>query len=64
MKKISHNQVDTVGDLSDKEKPHRENVWCKKYSYYIDLDACRARSRQQKSCRRCYASLIQVPLPF
>jgi hypothetical protein len=30
----------------------------------IDLDACRARSLQQKNCRRCFASLIQVPLPF
>jgi hypothetical protein len=30
----------------------------------IDLDACRVRSLQQKNCRRCFASLIQVPLPF
>ena len=30
----------------------------------IDLDACRARSLQQKNCRRCFASLIQMPLPF
>ncbi|MGP8004812.1 MAG: hypothetical protein ACLPSL_13560 [Smithella sp.] len=64
MKKISHNHLDTVGDISAKEKPCRENVWCAKYGYFIDLDACRARSRQQKSCRRCYASLIQVPLSF
>ncbi|MEN6431935.1 MAG: hypothetical protein ABFD06_03480 [Smithella sp.] len=47
-----------------KEKPHRENVWCEKYGYFIDLDACRARSLQHKTCRRCFASLIQMPLPF
>jgi len=39
------------------EKQPREHVWCAKYAYFIDLDACRARSLQQKSCRRCYASL-------
>jgi hypothetical protein len=50
--------------LPVKEKPHRENVWCEKYGYFIDLDACRARSLQQKICRRCFASLIQMPLPF
>jgi hypothetical protein len=64
MKKISHNQLATEGDLSSEEKQCRENVWCAKYSYFIDLDACRSRSLQQKNCRRCYASLIQVPLPF
>jgi hypothetical protein len=51
-------------NLPVKEKPHRENVWCEKYGYFIDLDACRARSLQQKICRRCFASLIQMPLPF
>jgi hypothetical protein len=64
MKKVSHKHLDTVGDLSAKEKQGRENVWCAKYGYFIDLDACRARSLQQKNCRRCFASLIQVPLPF
>jgi hypothetical protein len=64
MKKIPQPDIDTVGDISATEKQSRENVWCAKYSYFIDLEACRARARQQKSCRRCYASLIQVPLPF
>jgi len=32
--------------------------------YFIDLDACRARSLQQKNCRRCFASLIQVAAAF
>jgi hypothetical protein len=71
MKKISHNQLAAGGDLSSEEKQCRENVWCAKYDYFsgapsrgIDLDACRARSFQQKNCCRCFASLIQVPLPF
>ncbi|MEN6423616.1 MAG: hypothetical protein ABFD76_16885 [Smithella sp.] len=63
MKKIRRN-LKVGEDLTAREKPHRENVWCTKYGYFIDLDACRARSLQQKTCRRCYASLIQVPLPF
>jgi hypothetical protein len=64
MKKIPQTDMDTVGDLSAQEKQDRENVWCAKYGYFIDLDACRSRARQQKSCRRCYASLIQTSLPF
>ena len=64
MKKISRKQRDPADDLLSKDKPRRENVWCAKNGYFIDLDACRARSLQQKHCRRCYASLIQVPLPF
>jgi hypothetical protein len=64
MKKISHNNLDAGGDLIFHEKQSRENVWCAKYNYFIDLDACRARSLQQKTCRRCFASLIQMPLPF
>ena len=64
MKKISRKHLNSEDNLSAKEKPRRENVWCEEYGYFIDLDACRARSLQQKTCRRCYASLIQVPLPF
>jgi hypothetical protein len=64
MKKISHNQLAADGDLTSHEKQSRENVWCAKYGYFIDLDACRARSLQQKNCRRCLACLIQMPLPF
>jgi hypothetical protein len=64
MKKISHNHLDARDDLKHHEKQSRENVWCTKYGYFIDLDACRARSLQQKNCRRCLASLMQAPLPF
>jgi hypothetical protein len=63
MKKISRN-LKTRENLHTQDKQSRENVWCEKYGYFIDLDACRARSLQQKTCRRCFASLIQMPLPF
>ena len=64
MKKISRKKCDPADDLLSKNKPLRENVWCAKHGYFIDLDACRARSLQQKHCRQCYASLIQTSLPF
>jgi hypothetical protein len=64
MIKISHNSLNAGSDLTSSENQCRENVWCEKYGYFIDLDACRARSRQRKNCRRCFASLLQVPLPF
>lgn len=64
MKKIALNNQAESHLPHKKNKTRRENVWCDKYGYFIDLDACRARSLQQKHCRRCYASLIQVPLPF
>jgi len=46
------------------QKIGKDHVWCKKFGYFIDLDACSARSYQKSVCRRCYASLLQVPLPF
>ncbi|HPK53034.1 MAG TPA: hypothetical protein PK114_01150 [Smithellaceae bacterium] len=42
----------------------RENNWCEKYGYFIDLDACRSRSLSRSVCRRCYKSLLQLSLPF
>jgi hypothetical protein len=42
----------------------RENNWCAKYGYFIDLDACQARSLNRAVCRRCYKSLLQLSLPF
>jgi hypothetical protein len=42
----------------------RENNWCEKYGYFIDLDACRARSLNRPVCRRCYKSLLQLSLSF
>lgn len=50
--------------LTPAQKAGRENVWCATFGYFIDLEACRARSYQRGPCRRCFASLLQVPLPF
>jgi hypothetical protein len=51
-------QVEAAGELQ------RENVWCEKFAYFIDLDACKVRSLHRPVCRRCYKSLIQLSLPF
>jgi hypothetical protein len=64
MKKVVHQNVADSLDLPPAKKNGRENVWCEKFGYFIDLDACSARSYQRKVCRRCFASLLQVPLPF
>jgi hypothetical protein len=46
------------------EEHQRENVWCKKFAYFIDLEACKVRSLNRPVCRRCYKSLIQLSFPF
>ncbi|MHB8137356.1 MAG: hypothetical protein ACYDGO_03090 [Smithellaceae bacterium] len=64
MKKVvRHSDTDAVWCLSV-QKTGRDNVWCSKFGYFIDLDACRARSYQKKVCRRCYSTLTQLRLPF
>jgi hypothetical protein len=64
MKKIS--LPDHNGGYSSNAHAHpaRESNWCEKYGYFIDLDACRARSLNRPVCRRCYKSLLQLSLPF
>jgi hypothetical protein len=59
MRKLAANAND-----DSPQKPDRENVWCEKNRYFIDIDACYARSLQKAVCRRCYKSLIQLELPF
>jgi hypothetical protein len=53
-------------DCKDNHPPmaDRESTWCAKYGYFIDLDACRARSLNRPVCRRCYKSLLQLELPL
>jgi hypothetical protein len=64
MKKVVRlNDVDAAR-FPPAQKNGRDNIWCDKFGYFIDLDACSARSYQKRVCRRCYASLLQVPLPF
>lgn len=64
MKKVVHQTDTNTNRFSQAHKRDRDNVWCVKFGYFIDLDACRARSYQKSTCRRCYPSLLQVPLPF
>jgi hypothetical protein len=64
MKKVVHQNHADAAQLPLAQKIGRDNVWCDKFGYFIDLEACQARSYQRKVCRRCYASLLQVPLPF
>lgn len=64
MKKVVHQKDTKAVRFPLAQKIGRNNVWCDKFGYFIDLDACRARSYQKSVCRRCYASLLQVPLPF
>jgi len=64
MKKIvRHNNADADRRLSV-QKTGPDNIWCDKFGYFIDLDACRARSYQKKACRRCFATLTQLSLSF
>ena len=65
MKKFIYQSGAGAKRLTPAQKAGRKNVWCGKFGYFIDLEACRARSYQQRGpCRRCYPSLLQVPLPF
>jgi len=64
MKKISLPEHDSGYSSGAETQPGRENNWCEKYGYFIDLDACNARSLNRSACRRCYKSLLQLSLPF
>jgi hypothetical protein len=64
MKKISLPDHDSGYLSGAKTQPGRENNWCEKYGYFIDLTACNVRSLNRSACRRCYKSLLQLSLPF
>jgi hypothetical protein len=64
MKKVVRHHNAHAEQCSPAQKHTRDNVWCDKFGYFIDLDACQARSYQKSVCRRCYASLLQTSLPF
>ncbi len=40
--------------------------WCESHQYFVDLDACLARSRRYPCCRRCIrkSHTRQLILPF
>jgi hypothetical protein len=64
MKKISLPDHNNGHSSKACAHPGRESSWCKKYGYFIDLDACQARSFSRPACRRCYKSLLQLSLLF
>jgi len=45
-------------------KKLKENRWCGRHQYYIDVDACRARAKNEALCRQCLGSWQQLLLPF
>jgi hypothetical protein len=49
-------------DMAEGEKIR----WCESHQYFIDHDACLARSRRNPSCRRCLSKshTQQLSLPF
>jgi hypothetical protein len=59
---LADNNDEKLADASG--KAGRENNWCTKYGYFIDLDACESRSFGRPVCRRCYKYLLQLSLPF
>lgn len=46
------------------QTPLRENRWCEKHGYFIDVEACVARSNTMPHCRRCLARWRQLSLPL
>lgn len=46
------------------QPPTVENRWCERHGYFIDVEACKARARQKRSCGRCLARWRQLSLPF
>jgi len=64
MKKILHPDQNKGHSPKTAAHPGRESNWCAKYAYFIDLDACQARSLTRPACRRCYQSLLQLSFPF
>jgi hypothetical protein len=64
MKKVVRPGALHPAELPVPQKTGGESVWCRHYGYFIDLEACRARSYSKSVCRRCYPSLLQLSLPF
>jgi hypothetical protein len=48
----------------DFEASSRENRWCARHGYFIDLTACEARAKTRTSCGRCIARWQQLSFPF
>jgi len=51
-------------EAPETKTPRRENRWCEKHGYCIDLEACMARSADRPQCRRCLMRWRQLSLPL
>ena len=70
---LTMNKLDgRIGPGRDQDDPEkrdfvaspRENRWCERYGYFIDLAACEARAGTRSSCGRCIARWRQLSFPF
>lgn len=50
--------------IQEAEAPGRENRWCEKHGYFIDVEACGARARSNDSCAKCLCRWRQLTFPF
>jgi hypothetical protein len=62
-------RVDGISLSHDQEKrkqidASRENRWCERYGYFIDLTACESRARIRRSCGLCIARWRQLRFEF
>ncbi|WP_093882717.1 hypothetical protein [Syntrophus gentianae] len=51
-------------ETPDTGNARRENRWCERHGYFIDLEACVARSAERPHCRRCLLRWRQLSLPL
>ena len=58
MKKIQTSSAQNTGYSK------REHRWCERHKYFIDIEACKARSVRQPYCRRCLIEWRQLVFPF
>jgi hypothetical protein len=66
---ISNRRIGPGCNQDDPEKgelqaPSRENRWCARHGYFIDLTACEARAKTRRSCGRCIARWQQLSFSF
>ncbi|MBA4397227.1 MAG: hypothetical protein C0394_07585 [Syntrophus sp. (in: bacteria)] len=59
---LGHDRHDP--DKGSLEASVRENRWCERHSYFIDLTACESRAKTRPSCARCIARWRQLCFPF
>ncbi len=64
MKSKAHVRMKTERTGRAPGNPARENRWCEKYGYFIDIDACKARAAEKTYCGICLCRWRQLRFPF